>query len=595
MNVVESINQARQAGYTDDQILGELAKQNPQKGQMFSQAAQSGYRPADILDEVIAQNTPQKQSFLTNLANDPFKTLIAKPATRFGQLLGAPIAYGASAVTGNPQYKENYLNALSQDTQVPGLIPGSQVNIEGVKSGMEGAKQVTGEAFKSASYLAPAGATLKTATALGGLSGGLYGAGDVLEQGGTAGEALTSGAISGATGALTGFALKGAVPAASFVKDKVINRAAKFSTSQATGMSPKTIETILKNPEKVTPEAIQAFDEMAIPNRVEKALSKEIAKIKSDGIGYQRIREARTPVTIPRKEIVNVLKKFGMDFDADGKMIRSIDTVAMKAGDQAEIERFWNDYGKYENLTSNSVLNARKALDILAQYEKDPTKSDVSNQFAHKMRELYDKAAKSQVKGLDALDKKYAPQINAYNKIRRDYLNPDGSLKDNALTKIHNLTSANKSIVLARLEKLIPGIGEEINVAAALRDAAASEGIKVGTYIRGNLVGGGAGATIGGAVAGPLGALAGGALGGAFGLLVANPATAVPIIRAFAKSRKIAEPVVDKIIDQMRKGKPLSDASKKLIYAAIADFIGDKAVEKKSDQPVDAYLESLGL
>jgi hypothetical protein len=595
MSIVDTINQARQAGYSDDEILAEVARQNPAKTQTFSQASQAGYRPADILDEVISQNTPKKGSFLTGLVNDPFKTLIAKPAERFAQALAAPIAYGASKLTGNDQYKTNYENYISQDQQVPGIIPGSMINIEATKSGVAGAKQIGGEALKTASYIAPAGRTIKGATALGGASGAAYGAGDVLEQGGTAGEALTAGAISGAASALTAGAIKGAGPLAKNVKDRVVNPSVKFTTSQATGMSPNSISQMLKNPEKFTAEAIEQFDEMALPTRIDKALKSELSRVSDTGKEYSMIRSARTPVDIPRDGIVSVLNKYGIDFDADGKMIRTIDTVPMKPGDQADIERFWNQYGKYEKLTSNSVLNARGALDILADYGKDPSKSDVSNRIAKDIRSLYDGAAKAQIKGLDAVDKKYAPMKKEITKLRRDYLNEDGSLKDNALSKIHNLTTANRSIVLKRLEKLIPGIGEEINTAAALRDIAASQGIKVGTYARGSLFGAGAGTAVGAAVGGPMGAVVGSTLGTTFGLLIANPATAVPIIRAFAKSKKIAEPVIEGIIDRIRRGKPLSDGVKKLIYAAIADHVGDSTVQKEDNQTTDSYLKSLGL
>lgn len=595
MSIVDTINQARQAGYSDDEILSEVAKQNPAKTQTFSQASQAGYRPADILDEVIAQNTPKKQSFLTGLVNDPFKTLIAKPAERFAQAVAAPIAYGASALTGNDQYKTNYENYISQDQQVPGIIPGSMINIEATKSGIEGAKQIGGEALKSASYIAPAGRTIKGAVALGGASGAAYGAGDVLEQGGTVGEALTSGAISGVASAGTAGVLRGAGPLAKGIKDRVVNPSTKFTVSQATGMSPNTISQILKNPEKLTGEAAAQFDEMALPTRIDAALKKELSRVSDTGKEYSMLRSARTPVEIPREGLESILKKYGIDFDADGKMMRTIDTVAMKPGDQADIERFWNEYGKYQQLNSNAVLNARGALDLLADYGKDPSKSDVSDRIAHDIRKLYDGVAKAQVKGLEAVDKKYAPMKKEINKLRKDYLNADGSLKDNALSKIHALTTANKSIVLKRLEKLMPGIGEEINMAAALRDIAGSQGIKVGTYARGSIFGAGAGTAIGAAVAGPMGAVVGSTLGTTFGLLVANPATAVPIIRAFAKSKKIAEPVIEGIIDRIRKGKPLSDGVKKLIYAAIADHVGDSTVQKEDNQTTDSYLKSLGL
>lgn len=58
MSVIDSINQARQQGATDDQIVAEIAKQNPQKAASFQSAQQSGADNTTILNEILKQNTP---------------------------------------------------------------------------------------------------------------------------------------------------------------------------------------------------------------------------------------------------------------------------------------------------------------------------------------------------------------------------------------------------------------------------------------------------------------------------------------------------------------------------------------------------------
>jgi hypothetical protein len=57
MSVIDSINQARQSGYSDDQILDEISRQNPDKGQVILKAKSSGYQSADVLNEIVRQNT----------------------------------------------------------------------------------------------------------------------------------------------------------------------------------------------------------------------------------------------------------------------------------------------------------------------------------------------------------------------------------------------------------------------------------------------------------------------------------------------------------------------------------------------------------
>lgn len=76
MSVVDSINSARTQGATDDQIMSEILKQNPDKASVFQQAQQMGAPASQILNEVLKQNTSSSSdqsqqspssSFLGNL------------------------------------------------------------------------------------------------------------------------------------------------------------------------------------------------------------------------------------------------------------------------------------------------------------------------------------------------------------------------------------------------------------------------------------------------------------------------------------------------------------------------------------------------
>src|SRR5205823_5788378 len=56
MPVLDAIQSARQRGASDEQILQELQRQNPEKQAVFQQAVKRGAGASQILDEVLTQN-----------------------------------------------------------------------------------------------------------------------------------------------------------------------------------------------------------------------------------------------------------------------------------------------------------------------------------------------------------------------------------------------------------------------------------------------------------------------------------------------------------------------------------------------------------
>lgn len=58
MSVLDSIKEAKNRGASDDQILGEILKQNPDKAGVFQEAQKRGAGSKQIVDEIITQNTP---------------------------------------------------------------------------------------------------------------------------------------------------------------------------------------------------------------------------------------------------------------------------------------------------------------------------------------------------------------------------------------------------------------------------------------------------------------------------------------------------------------------------------------------------------
>ncbi len=62
MNVVDSIQKAREKGVSDEQILEEIRKQNPDKEVFFKKAEERGATETQIIEEIIKQNKTKEES-----------------------------------------------------------------------------------------------------------------------------------------------------------------------------------------------------------------------------------------------------------------------------------------------------------------------------------------------------------------------------------------------------------------------------------------------------------------------------------------------------------------------------------------------------
>lgn len=106
----------------------------------------------------------QQESVLKSIAADPFRTLIEKPATAVSRVAALGIAKGAD-ILGKDQFAKK-LRTTALEKGVPSIIGGKEV--EPIKPGAKGAKQITGNALQIGSYLFPYG---KVASAVGGVTG----------------------------------------------------------------------------------------------------------------------------------------------------------------------------------------------------------------------------------------------------------------------------------------------------------------------------------------------------------------------------------------------------------------------------------------
>ena len=344
---------------------------------------------------------------------------------------------------------------------------------------------------------------------------------------------------------------------------KGVGAVGKFAASQFTGLEPKTITQIIDNPKAFAKGEIESLNRGSLAQKVKEGIDTRLDDLSDLGKGYNAIRESKQTVIIDPQKLSSVFDKYGINFDDTGKIIRDADTVPLKEGDVKALEDFFKIYGDDSYYTSNSFLNARKALSNLSEF--DASKSDVSNIISRELRKVYDTEGKTQIKGLAELDTKYAPEVKLLGQIKKDYLNSDGTLKDGALNKIANLTGKGKDQTLARLKEIVPDIEKEVNILKAIEDLDAIKGSKVGTYTRG---------AIGGFVGtggNPLGAIA--------GMILSSPSVVLPVLRAYGEVKGALKSVINTIVDKVSKGVKLSKQELAVANEAVDDFAkkaGDK-------------------
>lgn len=298
----------------------------------------------------------------------------------------------------------------------------------------------------------------------------------------------------------------------------VTNTLARFGISQITGLAPETINTFI-NSADIPKEVLRSFTREGVGQELAQGINTRLSELSTTGKGYEAIRNSDGLVKIPPGALTEFLSKYKIGLDENGKIITDAESIPMSATDKAGLQDFISTFGKAKTLTNNALLNARTALSNLSKY--DATKTNASTILARDLRSFYDGLAKDQVKGLAQLDAQYAPEVELLNKIKREYLNPDGSLKDGAFNKIANLGNRGKELTLARAEKIVPDLGKKIAIMRALEDMQNATGNKVGTYTRG-IVGGGL------LVSGNVPALI-------ISAILTNPSSAFAILRAYGK------------------------------------------------------------
>ncbi len=340
----------------------------------------------------------------------------------------------------------------------------------------------------------------------------------------------------------------------------------KVGISKLSGLEKDTIETIIRNPNALTNAQVDSMTRINLANDVKTAVDSDLKALSGLGEEFSNIRNKSNLIAVKDDFVKNILeKKFKFIVDNNGKINATTEAVTRTSSDIKSIQDFFDVWGNETILTNAEFLNMRRDLSELAKFDKISGKTKESETIAKTLRFELNKH-REQITGLEKLDSQFAPQIELLNKIKKDIINTQtGELKDNAFSKIANLTGRGKENVLNRLERIIPDIRENVNILKALEDIEANKGVKVGTYLTG--------------AAGGFVLSGGNALGAFIAMIATTPQVMVPILKAYGRLKRFVPGIIDDIIRKIKSGKKLSDKDKKVVQNAILN-ITEKGKQK---------------
>lgn len=323
---------------------------------------------------------------------------------------------------------------------------------------------------------------------------------------------------------------------------------AVYGTSQVTGFNPNTVRAVLSDPDSYSPEKIASFSRDSVADNVYRVFQDKKDEVSNISPKYKAIRDVPGQTfTVPKDDLKKVLEKdYGLKvIDEKGayKLQKTKETRPIKDADISALEDVFNTYFDEDSISNNAFLNARKVLDELSEwdyFQKQSGKTEVGADIARKLRSTWDEKGKATIKGLKEADEEIAPLLKELSTLKSEYFTPDGKLKDSAINTIANLGGKGKREKLKRLEKIVPGIGKEIEKIAVFEDIVNAGGQKVGTYVK----------------AAAVGFLAGGPVGFLIGMYFTDPSRTVAILRFLAKKKGIATENIQKLsksLSRLRK------------------------------------------
>lgn len=190
---------------------------------------------------------------------------------------------------------------------------------------------------------------------------------------------------------------------------------------------------------------------------------------------YWKLRKNKAKVvdtTWITNDMKEVLKDNGITIDKNWNL-KFDDINKFNTKQKAALIDAWNEMKMVEwkkKINAWNVLDLRQKFDDKLNWDGKAsdlnwnlTAADKATEWLIKeMRWVIDNRAKTNIEWLKELDAKYSEAWDEIQQIKKDWLNPDWTIKDSARSKLRNLTKAWNEAKLERLEKLMPWITQEL-------------------------------------------------------------------------------------------------------------------------------------
>ncbi len=300
---------------------------------------------------------------------------------------------------------------------------------------------------------------------------------------------------------------------------------AKSAASHLTGLDTKSIQTIIEHPEAFSKLAQDQASRGGLANEFGKAVDDFVENKSQTGSEYNPIRQSVAEVRMPESFLESEYAKQGLEIK-DGKVTTNTEAKIRDPKDIRALQNLYDTWGKKETVSANEFLNLREDVSKnLARFEREIGKSTKLDAFGQDLYAEVNRTMRPQIDDLQGLDARMSPLIQDFKQITKDFLqkDPNGgyTFKDGAINKIANAGGVGRDALLARMEKILPGITKKIEILKAVEDIEKAKGIKVGTYARGAVEGFG---------------IVTGNIPAVVAAIITNPSIAVPLIRGLGWS-----------------------------------------------------------
>jgi len=255
-----------------------------------------------------------------------------------------------------------------------------------------------------------------------------------------------------------------------------VGNIAESVTANATGLERWTIATA-KNQSALFREArLGNLNRETVTGQAVDAIQKRLDDLSEIGKGYDAVRVGN--VVANSDDVAGIYLKNA--WNVATKQLTKADKSTLQ-----DLSDYISDYKG--NVTDADLLALRRQVDSVL-YDPNtwmPRKiTPQAKNIVNGVRADIDAMAKSRIKWLAEIDAQYAPEVAILKKVKKDIFNADGTLKDNAISTISNITGKGKEAKLARLEEIMPWLGDKVSAIKAYEDVLNASGNKVGNYAR---------------------------------------------------------------------------------------------------------------